>query len=63
MDSPKPPFWTTVARTHDDFAAPLGRPEMSGEIQKGTGGRGRGRKCRRLSQIVVRFYDECHDDS
>ena len=35
---------------------------FSGEIQKGTGGRGRDRKCHklswRLSQIVVTFYDD-----
>ena len=35
---------------------------LSGEIQKGTGGRGRDRKCHklswRLSQIVVTFYDD-----
>ena len=32
------------------------------EIQKGTGGRGRDRKCHKLSQIVVTFYDEFYDD-
>ena len=34
----------------------------AGEIQKGTGGRGRDRKCHKLSQIVVTFYDEIYDD-
>ena len=36
--------------------------QKSGEIQKGTGGRGRDRKCHKLSQIVVTFYDEFYDD-
>ena len=35
---------------------------ISGEIQKGTGGRGRDRKCHKLSQIVVTFYDEFCDE-
>ena len=35
---------------------------FAGEIQKGTGGRGRDRKCHKLSQIVVTFYDEFYDD-
>ena len=34
---------------------------LTGEIQKGTGGRGRDRKCHTLSQIVVTFYDEFYD--
>ena len=34
----------------------------TGEIQKGTGERGRDRKCHKLSQIVVTFYDEFYDD-
>ena len=38
----------------------------TGEIQKGTGGRGRDRQsvinCRKSSQIVVTFYDEFYDD-
>ena len=34
----------------------------SGEIQKGTGGRGQDRKCHKLSQIVMTFYDEFYDD-
>ena len=37
------------------------RPWLTGEIQKGTGGRGRDRKCHKLSQIVVTFYDEFYD--
>ena len=35
---------------------------LSGENQKGTGGRGRDRKCHKLSQIVVTFYDEFYDN-
>ena len=31
---------------------------LTGENQTGTGGRGRDRKCHKLSQIVVTFYDE-----
>ena len=45
-------------------AAPLINTQtlLTGEIQKGTGGRGRDRKCHKLSwrvsQIVVTFYDD-----
>ena len=35
---------------------------LTGEIQEGTGGRGRDRKCHKLSQNVVTFYDEFYDD-
>ena len=35
---------------------------QTGENQKGTGGRGRDRKCHKLSQIVVTFYDEFYDN-
>ena len=30
--------------------------------KRGTAGRGRDRKCPKLSQIVVTFYDEFYDD-
>ena len=44
---------TTIPFVHD--------ARSTGEIQKGTGGRGRDRKCRKLSRIVVTFYDEFYD--
>ena len=36
--------------------------DFSGEIQKGTGGTGQDRKCNKLSQIVVTFYDKAYND-
>ena len=47
--SPLPIFWRS-----SEFTKP-------GEIQKGTGGRGQDRKCHKLSQNVVTFYDEFYD--
>ena len=61
-------FWCLVSAV--DFfglfslgkTAPKNPRFSTGEIQKGTGGRGRDRKCHklswRLSQIVVTFYDD-----
>ena len=53
-----------LPRLRDRAISPkhLSRPFLAGENQKGTGGRGPNRKCHKLSQIVVTFYDEFYDN-
>ena len=65
---PHPNHVRTTSEPHPNHIRRASEPhlkqwqKLTGEIQKGTGGRGRDRKCHklswRLSQIVVTFYDD-----
>ena len=54
------PGWSSRGDRGDPLR--VGTLSLPGEIQKGTGGRGRDRKCHKLSQTVVTFYDDLYDN-